>query len=79
MKIRYLKLYDKMITAIILGLIAFWGCSRKNYPQKSKNSPEQKVGIATDTVRPCDTVIMPKEPGERVIAMYGVPPLKMTK
>lgn len=68
-----------MIIAIILGLIAFWGCSRKNYPQKQTDFTEQNAENKIDTVRSGNTIIMPKDPSDRVIAMYGVPPFKMNK
>lgn len=79
MKKRILYFYDKMVITIILGILAFLGCSRKNYPEKPIDASEKTVQDKNDTIGPCDTVMMPKKPHDRVIALYGVRPTRFDK
>lgn len=73
MKQHFLRFYDKLIIAALMGVLALFGCSRKTYPDKSREQAESK----TDSLKKSDTIHTVKDRFDnRVIAMYGVRPTK---
>lgn len=79
MKKHFLRLYDKVIIATLLGITGLMGCNRKNYPEKQIDPSEQTAKEKSDSLRICDTILMPKTPNDRVIALYGVRPTELDK
>lgn len=65
MKKRFLRFYDKVIIATLLGVLALFGCTRKTYPEK------QKSETSTDSLKN-----IKNELDNPVIAMYGVRPTR---
>lgn len=80
MKKQFLHFYDKMIIAIILGILALFGCAKKTYPEK--NTTEEQTELKQDSLNEerSDTLRIIKDRfKDRVIAMYGVRPSKLDK
>ncbi|MDO5523961.1 MAG: hypothetical protein Q4G48_07955 [Bacteroidia bacterium] len=75
MRKRLLALYDKIVIAAILGLLAFFGCARKNYPEKEREQEELRKKTE-DSIRSLDSTILipPGKFDNNPIAMYGVRP-----
>lgn len=67
MKKRFLKLYDKIIIAALLGVLSFVGCARKTYSEKQREKSES----LTDSLKTNDNNF-----DNRIIAMYGVRPTR---
>ena len=79
MRTQFLRIYDKIILTAILAVLGLLGCNRKTYPEKQTEHSEQNAKQKADSVRICDTIIMPKNPHDRVIALYGVRPTQLDK
>ncbi len=70
MKRTYLKLYGKLVAALLSVFVAFTGCCTKKSVDKSDEVVENKdTTIKKDSV---STFRKGKFPGGEVIAMYGV-------
>ncbi len=76
MKKHILHLYDKVIIAVLVGILGFISCCRKTYPEKKQEQAESKI----DSLKNSDTIRIIKDKFDnRVIAMYGVRPTEDTK
>lgn len=76
MKREFLKFYDKVIIAALVGLLGFINCCRKTYPEKKQEQAESKM----DSLKNSDTIRIIKDKFDnRIIAMYGVRPTENVK
>lgn len=74
MRKKLFTLYDKMIIAALVGIVGLMSCGRKNYPEKQ--TEQMETDYEQDPLKSTDTLQLPKERFDRVIAMYGVPPAR---
>lgn len=69
MRKRILHLYDKILLALLVGVLGLINCCRKTYPENRQEQTESRI----DSLKNSDTIRIIKDKFDnRVITMYGV-------